>query len=64
MNPIADAKDHTFPAHNALNTDTVKKEQETETESADRRMNEIANKAAAQGTNREKNYESGEIFSK
>jgi hypothetical protein len=59
-------KDHVATAHNALNTDTVKPEPENETDqqATDRRMNEIANKAAGKGLERERTYESGEIFSK
>jgi hypothetical protein len=64
MNPLTDATDHVSPAHNALDPDTIQKNHETETESADRRMNDIANKAAVKGVNRQQKYESGEIFSK
>ncbi len=64
MKAIVDDKDHTRPAHNSLNTDTPKGEQPTEAEAADHRMNEIANKAAGKGLNRQRQDESGEIFSK
>ena len=65
MRSLVDEKDHTVPAHNALNTDTVKvNENETEAEAADRRMNEVANKAAGKGMERQRQDEAGKIFSK
>ena len=65
MRSLVDEKDHTVPAHNALNTDTVKvNENETEQQSADRRMNEIANKAAGKGLERQRQDEAGQEFTK
>ena len=57
-------KDHVSPAHNALDTDAVKPASETEAEAADRRMNELANKAAGKGLERERQSESNQIFDK
>ena len=65
MRSLVDEKDHTVPAHNALNTDTVKvNETESEQQSADRRMNEIANKAAGKGLERQRQDEAGQEFTK
>ena len=62
MESIIDNKDHVRPAHNALNTDVGK--DETEEQSADRRMNEVANKAAGRGLERQRQDESDNIISK
>jgi hypothetical protein len=59
METLIDDKDHARPSHEALNTD----EHETEAESADRRMNEIANKAAGKGLQRQR-QDGPDIFTK
>ncbi len=64
MESIIDNKDHVRPAHNALNTDTVKDAETTPEEEADRRMNEVANKAAGRGLERQRQDESDNIISK
>jgi hypothetical protein len=63
MESIVNDKSFVRPAHEALNTDNVKKTEETEAESADRRMNEIANKAAGKGLQREHD-DDRDIFTK
>ena len=61
MESIVNDKNFVRPAHDALNTD----KNETEEQSADRRMNEIANKAAGKGLERQRQDESGkDIISK
>jgi hypothetical protein len=61
MESIVNDKNYVRPSHDALNTD----KHETEAESADRRMNEIANKAAGRGMERQRQDESGkDIISK
>lgn len=46
-------KDHNRPAHNSLNTDATKTDK-----SASERMNEVANKAAGKGLERQRQDES------
>ena len=53
-------KDHNRPAHNSLNTDATKTD-----ESATEKMNEVANKAAGKGLERQRQDESDRnIFTK
>jgi hypothetical protein len=53
-------KDHNRPAHDALNTDATKTD-----ESASEKMNEVANKAAGRGLERQRQDESDKnIFTK
>jgi hypothetical protein len=59
METSVDEKDHARPSHEALNTDV----HETEEQTADRRMNEIANKAAGKGLARERR-DGPDIFTK
>ena len=59
-------KDHNRPAHNSLNTDATKNDDSlSNSEAADKRMNEIANKAAGKGLERQRQDESDKnIFTK
>ncbi len=53
-------KDHNRPAHNSLNTDSTKTD-----ETANEKMNEVANKAAGKGLERQRQDESdNNIFTK
>jgi hypothetical protein len=61
MKSFVDDKDHSRPAHNALNTDTING---VEGETEEHRVNEIANKAAGKAMERQRQDESGQIFSK
>jgi hypothetical protein len=63
MDSLIDEKNHARPSHEALNTDTIKPDQETEAQAADRRMNEIANKAAGRGIQRQA-QDDRDIFTK
>jgi len=66
METFVDEKSHARPSHDALNTDkevSVTNTPESEAEKADQRMNEIANKAASKGMNRQ-HQDDREIFTK
>lgn len=60
MESFVDDKNHARPSHESVDPN---KNDETEEQSADRRMNEIANKAAGKGLARER-VDGADIFTK